>query len=125
VKHIYIDSNKKGHYSPAVISNNMVYISGQLPIDYKSGKFVEGNIENQCLQVLKNIQLILKKVDLTINSIVQTRVYISDISYWDIVNEMYANFFKDHKPSRVIVPTRELHHGALIEIEAIAEMEIN
>lgn len=120
---INIDANKKGHYSPAVISNNMVYISGQLPIDYSTGKMVNTNIEDQCNQVINNIKIILEKVDLSLNNVVQTRIYISDIKYWDIVNDIYASHFKSHKPSRVIVPTRNLHHGFLIEMEAIAELE--
>lgn len=123
MKHIYLESNKKGHYSPAVISNNMVYISGQLPIDYKSGKVVVGDITIQTQQVLNNIKLILEKVELTKFNIVQCRIYIPDIKYWDIVNDVYSSFFESHKPARVVVPSRDLHHGALIEIEAIAEIE--
>jgi len=120
---INLDTNKKGHYSPAVISNNMVYISGQLPINYDTGIMEKDDIHLQTNRVLNNIKLILSKVDLTINNVVQTRIYISDIKYWDIVNEIYSTHFVNHKPSRAIVPTRDLHHGALIEIEAIAELE--
>ncbi len=120
---INLDTNKKGHYSPAVISNNLVFISGQLPINYDTGKMEKDDIHLQTNRVLNNIKLILSKVELTLDNVVQTRIYISDIKYWDIVNEIYATHFVKHKPSRAIVPTRELHHGALIEIEAIAELE--
>lgn len=125
MKSIILESNKKGHYVPAMVSNGMVYISGQLPFDYSVGKMVEGNMNVQMKQVLNNIKLILNKVDLTLDNIVQCRIYISDIEYWDEVNEIFASEFKLHKPSRVIVPSGKLHNNALIEIEAIAEMESN
>lgn len=122
MKLINLESNKKGHYSPAVISNNMVYISGQLPINYDNGKMIVSDIKMQANRVIENIKLILSKVELTLDNVVQTRIYISDIKYWDIVNDIYANHFENHKPARVVVPTRDLHHGALIEMEAIAEL---
>lgn len=115
--------NKKGHYSHAMISNNMLYISGQLPFDYINNIMIEPNIQKQCEQVLFNIEQILNEVGLSKNDIVQTRVYISDIKYWDIIDSIYEKYFLIHKPARIIVPTLKLHHNALIEIEAIAEME--
>ena len=125
MKSIILESNKKGHYVPAMISNGMVYISGQLPFDYSKGKMVEGSLDIQMRQVLTNIKLILSKVDLTLNNVVQCRIYIPDIKYWDEVNDIFASEFKLHKPSRVIVPCGKLHNDALVEIEAIAEMEKN
>ncbi len=115
--------NKKGHYSHAMISNNMLYISGQLPFDYLKNRMVEPNIQKQCEQVLFNIEQVLNEVGLTKNNIVQTRVYISDIAYWDEIDLIYEKYFVNHKPARIVVPTLKLHHEALIEIEAIAEME--
>lgn len=120
---IKLDTNKKGHYSPAVISNNMVYISGQLPIDFNNNLLVENDIEVQTLKVLNNIETILYKVNLNRNNIVHMRIYIPDISLWDRVDNIYSKFFKEHKPARAVVPTNKLHHGALIEIEAIAELK--
>ncbi len=124
MKSIMVENrNKKGHYSHAMISNNMLYISGQLPFDYINNKMVEPNIQKQCEQVLFNIEQVLNEVGLTKNNIVQTRVYISDIKYWDAIDSIYEKYFVNHKPARIIVPTLKLHHEALIEIEAIAEME--
>lgn len=112
-----------GHYSPGIISNKMLYISGQLPFDHTTNKLNTGSIEEQTGLALANMEEILTAAGLTRSSVVECRVYIPDIQYWDKVNSVYADFFGDHKPARVIVPTRELHHGALIEIEAIAEKE--
>ena len=117
------NSNKKGHYSPGMISHGMLYISGQLPFDYEKGKMVEGDITIQANKALSNVEEVLSIAGLTKNNVVQCRVYISDINDWDTVNDVFADFFGSHKPSRAIVPTRELHNNALIEIEAIAEME--
>jgi reactive intermediate/imine deaminase len=117
------NSNKKGHYTPGMISHGVLYISGQLPFDYESNKMVKGDINIQLEKALSNVELILFKAGLVKENVVQCRIYISDINHWDAVNDGFANFFGSHKPSRVIVPSRELHNNALIEIEAIAEME--
>ena len=111
----------KGHYSPAVIHGDIVYISGQLPINYAAGETLPvGGVEEQTWQVLKNIDDILKKCGSSKQQVLKTTVYIPDISYWSIVNEIYGEFFGDHKPARTIVPTNVLHFNAMIEIEAVA-----
>lgn len=112
-----------GHYSPGIISGNTLYISGQLPFDHHSGKMNTGSISIQTQQALENLDAILTAAGLTRNSVVLCRIYIPDIKYWDTVNSIYATFFGSHKPARAVIPTRELHHGALIEIEATAELE--
>lgn len=116
-------SSKSGHYSPAIVSQGMLYISGQLPIDKMTGKIVSGGINEQMSIVLKNLEHILKTAGASKNNVVQCRLYIPDINYWNQVDELYAEFFGDHKPVRTVIPTRELHYGALIEIEAMAELE--
>ena len=75
------------------------------------------------MQALENLDRLLKEAGTSKDSVVQCRVYIPDVSSWSTVNKIYAEYFKDHKPVRTIVPTRELHHGCLIEIEAVAEFE--
>lgn len=88
-------TNKKGHYSPGVIMNGNLYISGQLPINPATGKIDGTDIVSQTKQALENVE----------------RVF-----------NLYTDFFGSHRPARVVVPTRNLHYGALIEIEAVAEM---
>ena len=109
-----------GHYAQAVVHGNLVYVSGQLPIDPLSGEKNTGSIEEQTEQALHNIEAILKAAGSDLRQVLKTTVYISDIALWDRVNKVYADFFGKHHPARSVVPTRELHFGFLIEIEAVA-----
>ena len=109
-----------GHYSQAVIHNDVLYISGQLPIEPQTGDRVSGSIEAQTRQVLANVGAILEAAGSSRDKVLKATVYISDMSLWGEVNSVYAEFFGDHRPARAVVPTRELHHGFLIEMEAVA-----
>ena len=109
-----------GHYSQAIEHLGLIYVSGQLPINPKSAEKHVGNIEEQTEQALANLEAILRKANSEKNQVLKVTVYISDIALWDRVNSVYARFFGDHRPARAIVPTRELHFGFQIEIEAIA-----
>ena len=111
-----------GHYSQAIVHNNIVYVSGQLPIDPKTGEKRTGSIEEQTEQVLKNLSEILQAAGCNLNQVLKTTVYISDIQLWDRVNTVYSKFFGEHRPARAVVPTRNLHFGFQIEIEAIAAL---
>ena len=111
-----------GHYVPGMVSGNTLYVSGQLPVDHGTGRIVDGGITAQAQMALENMEAVLLAAGLTRNSVVLCRVYIPDVSLWDEVNRVYAAFFGSHKPARVVVPSRELHHGALVEIEAMAEL---
>ena len=108
-----------GHYSHCVEHNGVLYIAGQLPIDPKTRKMPEG-IVAQAHQALSNLQLILNEAGSSVNQVMQVRVYIPDVELWGAVNEVYAEYFVDHKPARCVVPSRDLHYGALIELEATA-----
>ena len=79
-------------------------------------------IEQQTRDALHNVERVLFAAGCTKEDVVLCRVYIPDVAAWDTVNAVYAAFFGSHKPARVIVPTRELHNGALVEIEAVAEL---
>jgi len=111
-----------GHYSQAIIYNELVYVSGQLPVDPVTGEKRIGSIEEQTEQALKNVAAILKAAGSDINHVIKTTVYISDIELWDRINAVYAIFFGEHRPARVVVPTKSLHHGFQIEIEATAAL---
>ena len=108
-----------GHYSQCIHHNGILYLSGQLPIDPIT-KTIPDTIEEQANLALQNVEIILNAAGSSKKQVLQMRVYISDISLWDKVNEKYSMFFEDHKPVRTIIPTRELHFGCLIEIEATA-----
>lgn len=112
-----------GHYSQAVVHNGTVYIAGQLPIDPATGEKKLGPVEEQTEQVLANLAAILKAAGSSMDKVLKTTVYVSDIGDWPKVNAVYAKHFGAHKPARAVVPTRELHYGFKIELEAVAAAE--
>jgi 2-iminobutanoate/2-iminopropanoate deaminase len=109
-----------GHYSQAIEHNGLVYVSGQLPIHPDTGRRQTGPIEKQTRLVLQNVAAILDASGSSLDRVLQVIVYISDISLWGKVNEVYAEAFGDHKPARAIVPTRDLHFGFKIEVAVLA-----
>lgn len=109
-----------GHYSQAIIHNDIVYVSGQLAIDATTGEKRLGSIEEQTEQALNNLRHILEAAGSNTDHVLKTTVYVSDISLWGRVNDVYSKFFGSHRPARAVVPTRELHFGFKIEIEAVA-----
>ncbi len=106
-----------GHYSQSVSHGDLVFISGQLPI--KDG-IVPSTLAEEVRSVLRKIEAILIANGCVRSDVLQSRVYIVGIEKWSEVNEIYADFFGNHKPARAIVPVSELHFGCSIEIEAIA-----
>ena len=124
MKEVFIETKlqNKGHYVPGMISGRTLYISGQLPVHHETGAPMAETIEEQTKDALHNVELVLKAAGCTKDDVVLCRVYIPDVCHWDAVNEVYGAFFGAHKPARVIVPTRELHNGAMVEIEAVAEL---
>ena len=108
-----------GPYSQAIETDNLVFISGQLPIDRSTGN-MPSTIEEQATQSLKNISYILDACGLTMDSIVKTTILLNDINNFGKVNEIYGSFFKAPFPARICYQIVALPKGALIEIEAIA-----
>jgi 2-iminobutanoate/2-iminopropanoate deaminase len=109
-----------GHYSQAVVCNGLVFVSGQLSIDPQTGEKKLGPIEQQTEQVLRNVGEILKAANSDLSRVVKMTVYVSDIKLWSAVNQVYARVLGEHRPARAVIPTRDLHYGFLIEIDAIA-----
>ncbi|MGI9066634.1 MAG: RidA family protein [Pyrinomonadaceae bacterium] len=109
-----------GHYSQAVVCNGLVFVSGQLSIDPQTGEKKLGSIEQQTEQVLQSVGEILKAANSDLSQVLKMTVYISDINFWGAVNEVYARVMGEHRPARAVIPTRDLHYGFLIEIDAIA-----
>jgi 2-iminobutanoate/2-iminopropanoate deaminase len=109
-----------GHYSQAVVHGDIVYISGQLPVNPATGIRVLATIEGQVRQVLKNLDAILLASGSSRDHVLKVTIYIADITLWETVNRLYAEFFGSHKPARTIVPVKELHYGFSIELDAVA-----
>lgn len=124
MQQVFLDvkGENKGHYAPGVISNGMLYISGQLSLDLDTREVVTGGPEAHMEQALCNVERVLKAAGLTKENLVQCRIYIADVSYWDAINEVYGKFFGEHMPARIVVPVPNLHFGCLVEIEAVAEV---
>ncbi len=117
-----VAGKNKGHYVPGMISNGMLYISGQLSVDLDTRRIPEGGVEAHMRQALMNVERVLQQAGCGRNDVVQCRVYISDIGYWDAINDVYREFFGEHMPARIVVPVPALHFGCMVEIEAVAEL---
>lgn len=126
MEYIQIKDSPKpvGHYSQAIVSNGFLYTSGILPIKIKTAEklSIDSSIEEQLMLVFENLSLILEEVGLNSDKVVKTAVYITGGENWGIVNELYAQFFGEHRPARSIIPVPELHFGYKVELEAIAEL---
>ena len=111
-----------GPYSQAIKVGNLVYTSGQIPIDPATGSFVEGGIKAQTRQALTNVQAILKEAELTMANVVKTTVFMADMNDFADMNAVYAEFFSELYPARSAVAVKTLPKGALVEIEVVAEI---
>lgn len=109
-----------GHYTPGMVANGLVFVSGQLPIDPATGKVVPGGITAQTERALRNVELVLKAAGSGLDRVVQLTIYISDGELWGSVNEVVARVMGSHRPSRAIIPVSPLHYGSLLEVQAIA-----
>ena len=109
-----------GPYSQAVQAGNMLFVSGQIPIDPATGEFAGSDIATQTNQSLTNIKNILAAAGYTLNDVVKTTVLLADIADFAAMNAVYAEYFTENKPARAAFAVKDLPRGALVEIEAIA-----
>ena len=109
-----------GPYSQAIKVGNLVYTSGQIPIDPATGSFVEGGIKEQTRQSLLNVKAVLKAAGLTMGNVVKTTVFMADMNDFADMNAIYAEFFAKPYPARSAVAVKTLPKGALVEIEVVA-----
>ena len=109
-----------GPYSQAIQVGNLVYTSGQIPIDPATGQLVEGGIKEQTRQSLTNIKAILEEAGLSMNNVVKTTVFLADMNDFADMNSVYAEFFSEPYPARSAVAVKTLPKGALVEIEVVA-----
>ena len=107
-----------GTYSQAIEAGNTIYLSGQIPLDPKTMKLVEGN-ENQIRQVFKNIQAVCESSEVSLNEIVKLNVYLSDLSVFSLVNEIMKELFSEPYPARAAIQGAKLPLDSLIEVEGI------
>ena len=110
-----------GPYSQAVVTNNMVFTSGQIPVDPSTGAIPEG-IEAQANQVFTNLKKLLEASGTSIDKVVKTTVFIKEIKDFATVNQIYATYFTEPYPARSCVEVSRLPKDVLLEVEAIAEL---
>ena len=112
-----------GHYEQGIVSGNMLYISGQLPVDPEQPELFIDDYRKQAQQVLNNIDAVLKAAGASRSQVVRMTVYITDIALWPEINRVYGEFFGEHRPARTIVPVPCLHYGYSVEMDGTAELD--
>lgn len=123
MKKIHTDFAPKalGPYSQAIVINRTLYTSGQLGIDPTTSDFASQGITGQTNQVFKNLEAVLNEANFEINEVCKVTVFLKDMGDFSVVNKIYGDFFKDHKPARSTVEVSKLPMDGLIEIELIAQ----
>lgn len=125
LKVVHTDKAPKavGPYSQAIKAGKFIYVSGQLPIDPSTGKMVTGGVQEETKQSLLNAKEILKIEGYDFTDVVKTTVFLDKISDFAAMNEIYAEFFKEHKPARAAFEVAALPLGANVEIQMVAYKE--
>ncbi|CRM28966.1 RidA family protein [Pseudomonas sp. 24 R 17] len=109
-----------GHYSQAVVHAGVVYVSGQLPVRANGEHSADQPFEIQASIALDNLMAILRAARLSPRDLLKVTVYVVGIEHWPAFDRIYAHYLGEHRPARAVVPVPMLHHGYLIEIEAVA-----
>ncbi len=109
-----------GPYSQAVIGGDLVFCSGQIPIDPYTGKLAEGGIEEQTEQCLKNLQAVLEAAGSSLKQVVKVQIFITTMDHFSRMNAVYSRYFTSEEPARFCVAVSGLPLGALVEIDAVA-----
>ena len=127
-KRMKVISTKKapaaiGPYSQAIRVGNLIYTSGQIPINLATGVFVEGGIKEQTRQSLNNIKAILEEAGISMRNVIKTTIFLADMNDFGDMNAVYAEFFSEPYPARSAVAVKSLPKGALMEIEVVATIE--
>lgn len=112
-----------GPYSQAVLVNNVLYVSGQIPVVPATGAIVSDQIEDQARQVMENVKVVIEAAGLTLQDVVKTSVFIKNMDDFSIINAIYSEYFKTDCPARACVEVARLPKDVLIEMEAIAVKE--
>jgi 2-iminobutanoate/2-iminopropanoate deaminase len=112
--------NAIGPYSQAVRAGGFIFCSGQIPLDPQTGQFVEGGIQEQTEQVLRNLMAVLEAAGSGLERVVKTTVFLSNLNDFGAMNEVYARFFGDACPARSTIEAGRLPRDARVEIDVIA-----
>lgn len=112
-----------GPYSQAIRAGNLLFVSGQIPLDPDTGQVVEGDAAVQTARVLRNLSAILEAAGSSLNQVLKTTVYLKDMADFAIMNEVYGRFFADTPPARATVEVARLPRNVAVEIDLIAEVE--
>jgi 2-iminobutanoate/2-iminopropanoate deaminase len=108
-----------GPYSQGVLTGNFLFCSGQIPIDPKTGELIAGSVADQTRKVLENLTAVLRAKSLTLDHVVKTTVFLTDLGKFQEMNAVYAEFFREPFPARSTIQVAGLPKGASVEIEAI------
>lgn len=109
-----------GPYSQAMVSDGWIYASGQIPLDPDSGQLLDGGVAEQTRLVMRNLTAVLEAAGGALDTVVKTTVFLSDMANFGAMNEVYGEFFGDHRPARACVEAAALPRGVDVEIEAVA-----
>ena len=107
-------------YSQAILAGDTLYVSGQIAIDPYTGELVKDSIQSQTKQVLENIRAILKEVSMDFSNIVKVSIFLSDMSIYKEVNEVYGSYFKNNPPAREAIAAKGLPMGVDVEMSCVA-----
>jgi len=111
-----------GPYSQAIVTDGWIFASGQIPIDPDTGALVEGDARAQTRRVLRNLDAVLRAAGGSLETVVKTTVYLSDMAHFAGMNGVYSRHFGDHRPARATVAVAGLPKGVDVEIEAVARV---
>ena len=121
-----INTNKApealGPYSHAMVVNNLVFTSGQIPLDTE-GNIVSDDVKEQTKQVLDNLSVVLKEAGSDLNSVVKATIFISDMNEFQQINEVYGSYFSEHQPARSCVEVARLPKDVKVEIEVVGKVK--
>lgn len=121
-----INTNKApapiGPYNQAVISNNVIYVSGQIPLNPETNQLITGDIAIETHQVMRNLDAILKEAGLNFNHVIKSTIFLTDMSLFAAVNEVYGSYFSADYPARETVAVKGLPKNVNVEISVIATM---
>lgn len=121
-----INTNKApealGPYSHAMVVNNLVFTSGQIPLDTE-GNIVSDDVKEQTKQVLDNLSVVLEEAGSDLNSVVKATIFISDLNEFQQINEVYGSYFSEHQPARSCVEVARLPKDVKVEIEVVGKVK--